>query len=236
MYFYLIYQITNVLNGKIYIGQHKTKNPDDSYFGSGLALRKAIKKHGIENFEKRILHFARNAEELDELERSIVNEEFCRRPDTYNMIVGGDVLKQNDGSDTHRQRCKAGYKKMISSLTKKGICLSDVSKRGRAASLDARKKHKRGVVHDPALRAKFNFAESKLLQAECMRKAVSPEAQAKKRATLKRIEHQRGAKNSQFGTAWMTNGERTVKVSVEEVASYEKEGYRRGRTLKHPAF
>lgn len=28
---YLIYKITNLVNGKIYIGSHKTENVDDGY-------------------------------------------------------------------------------------------------------------------------------------------------------------------------------------------------------------
>lgn len=38
---YIIYQIRNLVNSKIYIGVHNGKNK--SYLGSGLALQQAIK-------------------------------------------------------------------------------------------------------------------------------------------------------------------------------------------------
>lgn len=88
--YYLIYQITNNINGKIYIGKHETNNLDDDYFGSGTYLKRAQKKYGLENFTKTILYYLQNEEEMNLLEKMVVNEAFCKRKDTYNIKIGGN--------------------------------------------------------------------------------------------------------------------------------------------------
>lgn len=87
---YLIYQITNTVNNKIYIGKHITENVDDDYFGSGKYLKRAQKKYGLDKFVKTILFECQNKEEMDLLEKCVVTQEFCDRDDTYNINVGGD--------------------------------------------------------------------------------------------------------------------------------------------------
>ena len=89
MTFYTIYQTTNLLDGKIYVGKHKTENLNDSYFGSGKYLWKAIEKDGLENFSKCILFIFENEEQMNAKEAELVDWDFISRDDTYNRTPGG---------------------------------------------------------------------------------------------------------------------------------------------------
>ena len=87
--FYVIYKIINLVNGKIYVGVHRTKNVNDSYMGSGLLIKKAISKYGKYNFKKEILFVFDNENAAYAKESEIVNEEFLLREDVYNVTIGG---------------------------------------------------------------------------------------------------------------------------------------------------
>ena len=86
---YTIYKITNRVTNKIYIGKHQTKDLKDGYMGSGKMIIRAIKKHGIENFQKEIIFNFTSEEEMNAKEAELVTEEFCLREDTYNLCPGG---------------------------------------------------------------------------------------------------------------------------------------------------
>lgn len=88
---YYIYKTTNLINGKYYVGFHKTNNPNDNYFGSGKLLLEAIEKYGIQNFKKEILYEFDTREDAEAKEREIVNEEFVNNRNTYNVTLGGNV-------------------------------------------------------------------------------------------------------------------------------------------------
>lgn len=84
--YYTVYKITNNINGKYYIGVHRTNNPNDSYYGSGTTITKAIKKHGKENFSKEILHIFENKAEAYLMESKLVDP---NDPNSYNEKEGG---------------------------------------------------------------------------------------------------------------------------------------------------
>lgn len=84
----IIYKVTNLINGKIYIGQ-STKD-DPNYFGSGTYIRRAVKQYGIENFNKEILCECNTREEMNELEIKYIKEFNSKSPNGYNLSDGGD--------------------------------------------------------------------------------------------------------------------------------------------------
>ena len=101
---YIVYLTTNLVNGKIYVGLHKTEDPDkfDGYIGNGIyvtqpytyehaktAFQCAVKKYGPKNFKRTVLAVFNTESEASDLEEQIVNESFLARDDVYNMILGG---------------------------------------------------------------------------------------------------------------------------------------------------
>lgn len=88
--YYIVYKITNVVNSKYYIGAHQTNDLNDGYMGSGLLLKKAICKYGIDNFKKEVLHVFDNKEDMYATERSIVNESQVKDLMCYNLKIGGE--------------------------------------------------------------------------------------------------------------------------------------------------
>jgi hypothetical protein len=88
-----IYKITNLINKKFYIG--KDTSSDSNYFGSGLLIKKAIKKYGIENFKKEILDETNDYEDL-----SIKEKYWINHFNSTNLDIGYNITKGGDGGDT----------------------------------------------------------------------------------------------------------------------------------------
>ena len=85
-----VYKTTNKINNKIYIGVHESENIEtDSYLGSGYALKNAVNEYGEESFIREILFEYETSKEAYDKEREIVNEEFIKRSDVYNIVLGG---------------------------------------------------------------------------------------------------------------------------------------------------
>jgi group I intron endonuclease len=84
----IVYKTTNLINGKIYIGQDS--NADPKYFGSGNLLKKAFKKYGIESFKKEILEECTSKKDLNDKEKYWINFfNSTNKKIGYNISEGG---------------------------------------------------------------------------------------------------------------------------------------------------
>lgn len=112
--FHYVYEITNNINQKKYIGKHSTNNLDDGYMGSGVFIRKAIDKYGLENFTKTIIKKFDTSEEAFKFEAELVTEDVVKDRMYYNMKLGGyggiyitDEIRKKM-SESAKIRCKEG--------------------------------------------------------------------------------------------------------------------------------
>lgn len=88
MYGY-IYETRNLINNKVYIGQHKSIEHDKKYYGSGTVIKQAIAKYGINNFTNIILDWAETKEKLDKKEKYYIKKYRLAGENMYNIAEGG---------------------------------------------------------------------------------------------------------------------------------------------------
>lgn len=89
MKYHFIYKTTNVVTGKFYIGMHSTNKMDDGYLGSGIHLRRSLRKYGRENHTLEILESCPDRDALRIREISIIDDEMLANPLCMNMKLGG---------------------------------------------------------------------------------------------------------------------------------------------------
>ena len=211
--FYTVYRTTNKINGKFYIGTHKTTDPDDNYLGSGKILKRAIEKHGVENFVKEVLHVFDNPEEMFAKEREIVTVDFLEESNTYNLKIGGeggfDFLNSSKFNNPTHSAERAKRMGLIHSERMKNDP-GYAKERSAAYSERMKKMHSEGKI-------KYNTFTGK---------AHTPEA--KKRIALGGV-NRVGERNGQFGTFWVTVGVRNMKMSA---GAEIPDGFSRGRSKK----
>lgn len=135
-----IYITTNISNGMIYIGQHKSEKYDNKYYGSGKYFLRAFKKLGKDNFMNSVLCWCSDKEELDEQEKFFIW--LYNSTDNnvgYNITKGGPFghLSGYTKKDSDEVRRKM-------SLAKKGKRHSDEWKRLASDRMSGSRNHRFG--------------------------------------------------------------------------------------------
>lgn len=222
--YYLIYKITNVLNNKIYIGKHKTNDINDKYMGSGKILFEAFKKYGLDNFKKEILFECNTEEEMNQKEKELVNEEFIKRVDTYNIKIGGEggwdhccnnhelqskKAKNNWVKYGKNHPCIIGNKKFWTSMTQK-----EYSEYIQRISSGVKEYYK---THENPMKGKHLTEETK------------------KKISIKNSIRQKGSLNSNYGHCWIYNDElkQNKNIKKELLNQFLSQGWKKGRKMKY---
>src|SRR4030067_1662427 len=88
--YHFIYKTTCLVTGKEYYGMHSTDDLNDGYLGSGVILRRSIKKHGKENHVREIFgDFLSDRENLRLKEAEIIDDHRLKDPRCMNLVLGG---------------------------------------------------------------------------------------------------------------------------------------------------
>ena len=87
---YIVYETTNTINGKYYIGVHKQNGSSfDGYLGSGKILKRSINKYGKENFFRSTIKSFDDKECAYLHEKEIITKELINNSNCYNIKRGG---------------------------------------------------------------------------------------------------------------------------------------------------
>lgn len=224
---YLIYQIINTVNNKIYIGKHITENIDDDYFGSGKYLKHAQKKYGLDKFVKTILFELQNKEEMDLLEKCVVTKEFCDRDDTYNINVGGD------GGWYHLAK---NPKYHGNNAWMKNKSVNDLIERQKKSAMSNKKR-----IQNMSIK-QYNLFIEQCRQNTKEWNAKHPGYFAGERNPMyghvdseetrqKKIISHLGSKNNQYGKMWICNDETKESKTIKKTDPIPF-GWRKGRICK----
>lgn len=197
---HIIYKTTNKLNGRFYIGMHSTENLNDGYLGSGKRLKAELKKYGKGNFERAVLHELPSRKLLESREREIVNEELLADPLCLNLKNGGE-----GGGRIWSEEHQVKFAKAGGAVSGRKNIPTMFTEEAKKKNVETRKRN--GTFYTQGMRGKTHD--------EFARKAISSA--------------QSGSGNSQFGSCWVTDGVKPIKIKKDKLGEYLANGYSRGR-------
>lgn len=221
---YTVYKTTNKVNGKYYIGVHKTSDLYDDYLGSGKYLKRAIEKYGIENFEKEIIDIFDSPEEAYTLEKILVTFELIETGQIYNLTEGGrgkgfeyaNKEGMNYGGEEKRKLGSINGKKKFLDLYYNNI--------------NFRTKHKQ---HLKQIGVKGNINVNIKYPNGTFKDKLHTET-TKRKIGMSNSIHQQGKGNSQYGTCWIYNEstKENKKIKKEDLDFWIESLWIKGRKIK----
>lgn len=239
------YKITNNINNHYYYGIHSTDNLEDGYMGSGVRLRKAYKKYGVENFTKEILKFFDTRKEASDYECEIVTEELVKENDCYNSVIGGEWydkcgqiiafnINKNEYECVEREYYHK-HKEEYYFANKGKVLIKDENAEKGFTYIDVEKYKKLKLIGKQpdtfgskmvSVKDKNNnyysvsVNDKRYLNGELVPtwkgRKHKRESIEKAKETFKKNKHQQGDKNSRYGTCWVYNEKTNENKSISK--------------------
>lgn len=155
-----MYVITCSVDGKQYVGQTTCGAQErwkghrsEARNGGGYLLSRAIRKHGVENFDLKVVGTASAQEGLDCLEGLWMERLRTRSPNGYNLREAGSKGKMAPETKEKLSKSHTGKK-----MPREGVEKSRLAQIGRKDSEETRRKKSLsslGQIHTPETRAKI---------------------------------------------------------------------------------
>lgn len=166
----IIYKITNVVNGRVYVGQtvmslarrwsqHSTSKKNSPMYN-------AFRKYGAENFTIEVICSALGPDHLNYLEQYFIKKYNSLVPNGYNLTTGGDSAFS-----------RSKHTKKLQSEAMKGHTVSQETRDKIAATLTGRVGNRLGATHTAEAR--------KLISDKQKGRKLSEETRAKMSASHK---------------------------------------------------
>lgn len=199
----IIYKTTNLINGKIYIGQSRYN--DINYLGSGTKLIASIQHYGKENFTKEILEECDSIEHLNDRERYWVDHLNAMDPKIgYNLKSGGsqNVLLSEESKNKISKSlkgCKSYIRttehKKIQSIKRKGYGKGRVLSEETKIKISKSNKGKHSSTKSAEMKQKLSETNKGKKASVDTRRKMSESAKGKKVSAETRLKMSEAKKN-----------------------------------------
>lgn len=196
-----IYKTTCNVTGRYYVGMHSTCNLEDGYMGSGLRLRRSIRKYGKNNHIKEILQFFENRYLLIEAEKKAITQDMITDKNCMNLKKGGD----------------GGWNEKHNKAFKNKLLNDDEFK-----DFFSNLKREHGLN-------RFKTNNLQLITKRCDWTNKNHSEETKKLMSEVKKGIGTGETNSQYGTCWITKNGLNKKIKKEDLEVYLNEGWIQGR-------
>jgi group I intron endonuclease len=205
MVLHYVYITTNLITGQQYIGKHSTANESSNYLGSGTRLLNAIRKYGKENFSKEIVSTHYTETEAYLAEDVLIDKLGAIESNNfYNIVKGGRG---------------GGFERKIGprdeSKIRRGWNHSDKAKQKISEAHKGKESWHKGRTKSDETRGKMALAQKGRNVSEATREKLSVANS--------------GSHNPNFGTIWITDGNKNMKIKKDDIIP---SGWSKGRTFK----